>query len=210
MAELGQTQDPTELVPSNPEAIEDNVRVLRARADRAGYASEGLKAIDTGAWTGPAARAFHDKFSYEPAKWYDAADSMLSAADALDHYAGTLRWARAQATAAFDAWNEAQAATGHAQVQHDEAAANGENPLDSPTLARRLARRPRTPSTALVLSSPKSATRSREPSAMPAVEHLRTRAGSTTQGTSSPMPAAISSMDWPPSVTPLSTTPVMR
>ncbi|MGW4489019.1 putative T7SS-secreted protein [Amycolatopsis sp. NPDC004368] len=123
MAELGQTQDPAELVPGKPEAIEDNVRVLRARADRAGRASEGLKAIDTGAWTGPAAHAFHDKFSYEPAKWYDAADSMLSAADALDHYAGTLRWAQAQATEALAAWNQAQAATQRAQAQHDQAAA---------------------------------------------------------------------------------------
>ncbi|MEV0074409.1 putative T7SS-secreted protein [Amycolatopsis sp. NPDC050768] len=43
------------------------------------------KAIDTRAWTGPAAHAFHDKCCYEPAKWCDAADSMLSAADALDH-----------------------------------------------------------------------------------------------------------------------------
>jgi hypothetical protein len=68
MAELGQTQDPIELVPGKPEAVEENVRALRTRADQAGRASEGLKAIDTGAWQGPAAHAFHDKFSYEPGK----------------------------------------------------------------------------------------------------------------------------------------------
>jgi hypothetical protein len=123
VAELGQTQDPTELVKGKPEAIEENVRALRARADRAGRAAEGLKAIDTGAWQGPAARAFHDKFSYEPGKWYDAADSLLSAADALDYYASTLRWAQAQAVEAIALWNQGEAATQRAHTQHDQATA---------------------------------------------------------------------------------------
>jgi hypothetical protein len=57
--------------------------VLRTRADRAGSAGEGLQAIDTGAWEGPAARAFHDKFSYEPGKWFAASDALESAAGGL-------------------------------------------------------------------------------------------------------------------------------
>ncbi|KAA9157944.1 hypothetical protein FPZ12_023970 [Amycolatopsis acidicola] len=133
MAELGETQDSTELVKGKPDAIEENVRVLRARADRAGRASEGLKAIDTGAWQGPAARAFHDKFSYEPSKWYEAADSLLSAADALDQYASTLRWSQGQAVEAIALWNRGQAATRQAQAQHEQATgqatANGQAPL---------------------------------------------------------------------------------
>jgi hypothetical protein len=134
VAELGQTQDPAALVQGKPDAIEENVRVLRARADRAGRAAEGLKAIDTGAWQGPAARAFHDKFSYEPGKWYEAADSLLSAADALDYYASTLRWAQAQAVEAIALWNQGQAATqqAQAQAQYDQAmsqaTANGQPP----------------------------------------------------------------------------------
>lgn len=123
MAELGGTQDPVELVPGKPEAVEDNARVLRARADRAGRASEGLQAIDTGAWQGPAAHTFHEKFSYEPAKWYKAADALLTAADALDHYATTLRWAQGQAMEAITAWAEANTATQQAQVQHNQDAA---------------------------------------------------------------------------------------
>ncbi|HKS43682.1 MAG TPA: hypothetical protein VJT49_00945 [Amycolatopsis sp.] len=79
MAELGETQDPQALVPGKPEAIEENARILRTRAGRAGDAADGLRAIDTGgAWQGPAARAFHDKFSYEPSKWFAAADSSRS------------------------------------------------------------------------------------------------------------------------------------
>ncbi|WP_116201537.1 putative T7SS-secreted protein [Amycolatopsis circi] len=132
MAELGQTQEPTELVKGDAAAIEENVRALRGRADSAGRASDGLKSLDTGAWQGPAARDFHDKFSYEPAKWYTAADSLLSAADALAGYASTLRWAQSQATEAIAAWNKAQAATQQAQQQHNDAstraAANGQPP----------------------------------------------------------------------------------
>jgi hypothetical protein len=123
VAELGDTQDPAELVPGKPGAIEENARVLQARADRAGWAAEGLQAIDTGSWQGPAALVFHDKFSYEPAKWYAASDALESAADALNGYASTLRWAQAQAIEAIAAWNQAQAATQQAHAAHDQATA---------------------------------------------------------------------------------------
>ncbi|MET8847757.1 putative T7SS-secreted protein [Amycolatopsis sp. NPDC004625] len=126
MAELGQTQVPAALVPGKPEAVEENARVLRARADQAGRASEGLKAIDTGAWEGPAAHAFHDKFSYEPSKWYKAADALLAAADALEHYAITLRWAQGQAAEAIASWAKAETITRQAQVKHDQDAASGQ------------------------------------------------------------------------------------
>jgi len=147
MAELGQTQVPAELVPGKPEAIEENVRVLRTRADQAGRASEGLKAIDTGAWQGAAAQAFHDKFSYEPGKWYKAADALLTAADALEHYATTLRWAQGQAAEAIASWEKAETSTRQAQAQHDQdaaqAAASGQPvpPFTDPGAATRQAAR---------------------------------------------------------------------
>ena len=123
MAELGETQDPRQLVPGKPEAIDENVRVLRARGDRANQAGEGLLAIDTGAWQGPAAREFQDKFSYEPGKWFGAADALSGAADVLAQYADTLRWAQSQAVEAIDLWNRGQAATQQARAEHDTAVA---------------------------------------------------------------------------------------
>ncbi len=126
MAELGQTQDPAALIPGNPEAIEENARVLQARAGEAGGAADGLKAIDTGAWQGPAATAFHDKFSYEPGKWYAAADSLQAASGALNDYAGTLRWAQAQAVEAVSLWTQGQAATQQAKASYDQAAAQAQ------------------------------------------------------------------------------------
>ena len=119
MAELGETRDPVALIPGKPEAIEENARVLQARAAEAGDAADGLKAIDTGARQGPAASAFHDKFSYEPGKWYAAADSLQAASGALNDHASTLRWAQAQAAEAISLWNQGQAATQQAKASHD-------------------------------------------------------------------------------------------
>lgn len=123
MAELGETSDPKALVPGNPETIEENIRVLRARGDEAEQAAEGLRAIDTGSWDGPAARAFHDKFSYEPNKWFDASDALHRGADLLGDYATTLRWAQAQATEAIALWDKGQAASQQAKAAYDKAAA---------------------------------------------------------------------------------------
>lgn len=124
MAELGDIQDPQQLIPGKPEAIEENVRVLRARADRANWAAEGLQAIDTGdAWQGPAAQDFRDKFSYEPGKWFAAGDALESGASVLEDYASTLRWAQAQAAEAIQEWNQGQAATQQAKAAHDTAMA---------------------------------------------------------------------------------------
>ncbi|MFD9889741.1 putative T7SS-secreted protein [Amycolatopsis sp. NPDC059027] len=123
MAELGETRDPRALVPGNPEAIEENIRVLRGRGDEAEHAAGGLRAIDTGSWEGPAARAFHDKFSYEPNKWYDASDALHRAAELLDDYASTLRWAQTQAGEAIALWDKGQAATQQAKAAYDKAAA---------------------------------------------------------------------------------------
>ncbi|GAA4661557.1 putative T7SS-secreted protein [Amycolatopsis dongchuanensis] len=147
MAELGETQDPLQLVPGKPEAIDENVRVLRARGERANWAGEGLLAIDTGAWEGPAAQTFRDKFSYESAKWFNAADSLSGAANVLAEYADTLRWAQGQAIEAVDLWNQGQAATQQAKSAHDtaaaEAAANNQPPppfIDPGESARQAAR----------------------------------------------------------------------
>lgn len=120
MTELGETDDPRQLVPGNPETIEENVRVLRGSANSAEHAADGLKAIDSGSWQGAAARAFHDKFSYEPGRWLTATDCLESGATALDNYADTLRWAQRQAREAIHLWHKAEQATRQAQARHEQ------------------------------------------------------------------------------------------
>lgn len=126
MAELGETRDPRELIKGNPEAVEENVRVLTARAERAGDAADGLTAIDTGAWTGDAATKFHDTFSYEPTKWIDSADAIDAAATAMENYVTTLRWAQTQAAEAIRLWDQGERATRQAQAAHDSAVAQAD------------------------------------------------------------------------------------
>ncbi|MDT8911267.1 putative T7SS-secreted protein [Amycolatopsis sp. PS_44_ISF1] len=214
MAELGQTQDPAELVVGTPEAIEENVRVLRTRADQAGRASEGLKAIDTGAWQGPAARTFHEKFSYEPGKWYKAADALLTTADALQHYATTLRWAQGQATEAIASWAQAETATRQAQAKHDQdvtqAAASGQPvpTFNDPGAAARQAAWDTLSRARGQLNE--VGTWSPVPSRTRPKERPRARAGSMTSETSSPTPAATCSTAPRLSSTPSSTIQVMR
>jgi uncharacterized protein YukE len=123
MAELGQTHDPRALIPGDPAAIRANAGALQARSDHVAKAGDGLVDIDTGAWTGQAAEDFRDKFSYEPNKWYLAADSLATAAQALHTYAHVLEWAQQQAGEAIRLWDEAQAETQKAQQAYGKAAA---------------------------------------------------------------------------------------
>jgi uncharacterized protein YukE len=123
MAEIGQTHDPKALIPGDPAAIRANAGVLQARSDHVEKAGDGLADIDTGAWTGQAAEDFRDKFSYEPNKWYLAAGSLGTAADALNTYAHVLEWAQQQADEAIRLWDEAQAETQKAQQSYQNAAA---------------------------------------------------------------------------------------
>ncbi|MBE1502250.1 hypothetical protein H4696_009350 [Amycolatopsis lexingtonensis] len=129
MAELGETSDPRALVPGDPAAIEENARVLRDRSEATARVGDGLGKIDTGSWTGPAATQFHDKFSYEPAKWLAASDSFDAVAESLTSYAQTLRWAQGQANDAIRQWSQGQAATAEAKDRYtqDVADADAEN-----------------------------------------------------------------------------------
>jgi hypothetical protein len=119
-------------VPGDPNAIAENAVALRSRAKAAGDAGEGLRAVDTGAWSGAAAERFHEKFSYEPGKWFTAADAMQAGGGALDDYVATLRWAQGQAAEAVRLWNQGDAATDRARAQYEstasQAAAAGQSP----------------------------------------------------------------------------------
>ncbi|WP_157617308.1 putative T7SS-secreted protein [Saccharomonospora marina] len=124
MAELGETENPRALIQGDPNAIDKNVNILNARGKQAVNAAVALRAIDTGAWTGPAANAFRDEFSYEPTKWYEAGDALTYAGEVLSLYAGTLRWAQAQAREAIELWKQAQRQTASARAAHDQAVAD--------------------------------------------------------------------------------------
>jgi hypothetical protein len=143
MAELGETGNPTDLVPGNPRAIDENVIAIRGRGRTMLMAADGLVKIDTFAWTGSAAERFREKFSYEPGRWRRAGDAFEAAAAALDGYGGTLRWAQGQAAEAIRLWDAGEQATRSAQSEHErnvqaaeqaneQNAANGYPPVPMP------------------------------------------------------------------------------
>lgn len=121
-AELGETNDPTQLIPGNPGSITATAQALRLRGDSLREAGTGLQRIDTSdGWSGAAADAFRAKFQGQPGKWLVAGDCFHASADALTSYAGTLTWAQKEAATAIAQWNAGQANTQQATTQHQQA-----------------------------------------------------------------------------------------
>lgn len=139
MAELGETNDPRQLVPGDPATVRATATALRNRADALEQAGIGLRRIDTiDGWSGSAGDAFRAKFQGQPGEWLQAGDSFYKAADALDNYSTTLTWAQAQAAQAISQWNAAQSATRQAQAQYLQYKQQGGNgPFQDPGEAAR-------------------------------------------------------------------------
>ncbi len=107
---LGETDNPADLVHGDPGAIDGVIDKLKAFATAFTETSTALQRIDTTSWTGAAADAFHAKYHQHPAKWANAADAMTDAATALSNYVSTLRWAQSQAGLAIHQYDDMKAA----------------------------------------------------------------------------------------------------
>ncbi|GHG33359.1 MULTISPECIES: putative T7SS-secreted protein [Amycolatopsis] len=128
-AEQGQTADPRALVPGNPEAIFENVRVLNGRAGSAIAAGEALRRIDTGGWWGKASDRFHDMNQTEVPRWLNGGDTLQKAAESLNGYAECMVWAQGQAREAIALWQQGEEETKQAKDKYNRAIeqANAEN-----------------------------------------------------------------------------------
>ncbi|MDT7551869.1 MAG: hypothetical protein QOI16_405 [Pseudonocardiales bacterium] len=98
--DLGQSADRRELVRGDGEAMRATVVHLVALADGFRATAGGLRAIDTGAWTGLAACAFRARFATAPAQWSGAAEAFGSAAQAWERFRSALVAAQERAGAA--------------------------------------------------------------------------------------------------------------
>jgi hypothetical protein len=122
MTELGQTNDPRELIPGDAGSVTATAHALRSRGDALRGAATGLLRIDTtDGWSGAAADAFRAKFRGHPDRWLAAGDCFHAAADALDTYVKTLTGAQDCAANAITQWNAAQATTRQAASRHAQA-----------------------------------------------------------------------------------------
>ncbi|PLW65985.1 type IV secretion protein Rhs, partial [Streptomyces sp. DJ] len=117
--QLGESDDPKELLHGSPEAIESRAKHLRDFQRAFENVGQGMKSLDASTWQGRAADSFRDKFDVQPKEWLKASDACEEAARALDAYADTVRWAQGQAQTAIDTWNRAQQASKQAADAHN-------------------------------------------------------------------------------------------
>ncbi|WP_329584810.1 hypothetical protein OG500_30945 [Kitasatospora sp. NBC_01250] len=117
--QLGDSDDPKDLVHGDVKAIAESAKHLLAFHDAFEETGSGLRSMDADHWRGQAAEAFRATFAPHPAQWLTAADACAAAAKALDDFSHTVSWAQDQAKQAIDAKWEAelraaqQARTGH-------------------------------------------------------------------------------------------------
>ncbi|MET8957656.1 putative T7SS-secreted protein [Streptomyces sp. NPDC004533] len=145
--ELGDTDDPKELLHGDPARIREAAGHLRNFHNAFESTGSGLQRLDHDHWQGDAAEAFRAKFTPHAKQWLTAADACQKAADALETYAHAVEWAQGQAkqcldqyTKASDAYQRAQTAynaqiaTYNAQVdRYNQAVSAGHDPGAAPT-----------------------------------------------------------------------------
>ncbi|MFE6775245.1 putative T7SS-secreted protein [Streptomyces sp. NPDC057702] len=116
---LDETDDPRKLVFGDPSKLASTVSHLRdfqAAFERIG---NGLKGLQSTGWQGEAAGTFRLRMTYEPRKWFTAADAFERAAAALDHFADTVAWAQGQAREALLVHQEAERASKDAVTSYN-------------------------------------------------------------------------------------------
>ncbi|MCX4750554.1 DUF6531 domain-containing protein [Kitasatospora sp. NBC_01287] len=113
--QLGDSDDPKDLVHGDAKALSDAAKQLRTFHDAFQETGGGLQSMDSEHWKGQAADAFRTRFQPHPAQWLSAADACATAATALDGFSTTVTWAQGQAKQAIDAYNAAKKA--HQQAQ---------------------------------------------------------------------------------------------
>lgn len=117
--ELGETEDPRELIHGSEGALRARAGHLRKFATAFENVGQGMRSLDPGEWRGQAADAFRAKFDVQPKQWLTAADACTAAAAALEAYADMVGWAQQQAQAAIDAYRAAQDASRRAAESYD-------------------------------------------------------------------------------------------
>lgn len=125
-SELGDTDDPTELVPGSVAALEETANGLRKLSNACQEAYAGVSKLDVGHWTGEAAEKFGSYFAKETPKWRDAAEAFGPAVEALTTYKGVVERAQREAAEAIRLYNEAKAETKAAEKQYEAAASQHE------------------------------------------------------------------------------------
>ncbi|MQY25039.1 putative T7SS-secreted protein [Nocardia aurantia] len=105
--QLGQTDDPKQLIHGDAAAIGHAADLVRKMGDSVDKTGQALKAIDVADWTGKGANAFHTTFGKQPRLWFDGADAMHQAATILTDWSHAVTTAQGHAADAITTWKQA-------------------------------------------------------------------------------------------------------
>ncbi|WP_051901833.1 putative T7SS-secreted protein [Streptomyces xanthophaeus] len=136
--QLGQTEEPNELIHGNPGKIGESVKNLRDFQTAFDLVGAGMKKLDSGQWKGEAANSFRENIQTLPTDWLHAADAFENAAQALETYATAVTTAQGKAREAIDLYKEGQADRQKAADAYNKKvdayndARNGDSPLPHP------------------------------------------------------------------------------
>ncbi|MCX4750427.1 hypothetical protein OG455_33795 [Kitasatospora sp. NBC_01287] len=129
--DLGQTDDPAELLHGDPDELHKNALHLRKFQIAFEETHSGLAALDTAHWQGKAGEAFRAKYLEHPQKWADAATACGDAAIAMEDFAHVVAWAQDQAKQAHDTYQRAQNTSKTAKSQYDQSVKDYNQGVDS-------------------------------------------------------------------------------
>ncbi|THA24210.1 hypothetical protein E4198_05155 [Streptomyces sp. RKND-216] len=101
MASLGDTQNPKELIPGDPDALHKDADKLTKWSGKLEEVGDDLGAVRVPGWTGKASDAFWDTFSVQKKRWFKASDALSASATALRSHADTLAGAQSDAKTAI-------------------------------------------------------------------------------------------------------------
>ncbi|MGY0488820.1 putative T7SS-secreted protein [Streptomyces sp. WG-D5] len=96
-AQLGETQDPKELVPGDAPGLLEQADHLTTWSRTLEGIGDDLKAVRVDAWSGSASEGFWEDFSPQAGKWFRGAGSLNVVAEALRSYADIVVWAQGKA-----------------------------------------------------------------------------------------------------------------
>ncbi|WP_306356197.1 MULTISPECIES: putative T7SS-secreted protein [unclassified Nocardia] len=106
--ELGETEDPKELIRGEPSAITEAGNSLGKLSQAADQTGEGLRAVgNISDWHGLGADGYRVGFSPQPGNWTEAADAFTDAKTALEAWASAVSAAQGLAADAIAEWKAA-------------------------------------------------------------------------------------------------------
>ncbi|WP_344641623.1 putative T7SS-secreted protein, partial [Kitasatospora cystarginea] len=127
---LGQSDDPKELLHGDAKAIGESAQHLQKFAQAFEETGAGLTRLDSEHWQGEAAEAFRKKFSPQPRAWVVVGEACAAAGKALETYQSTITWAQDQAQQAIDGYNAAKKASEEARGAYNRRVEQYNSALD--------------------------------------------------------------------------------